>query len=126
MGGPCRPHALWGEQMAGLSNWQLIKAILSELECPGRLLVLADCPWCNREERRDRLELDPQAGTYFCGSCGRRGKLDRLEAIAEGVFLKRHKESVIEMTTRPGVERGGGQVCKRASKTSRGSDRPRT
>ena len=98
--------------MAGLSNTQLIKAILAELECPGRLLILADCPWCDHEDGRSRLELDPQAGTYFCGLCGRRGQLDRLQAITEGIFIKRHRESIQLMTTRPGVERGGGQVAK--------------
>lgn len=91
--------------MAGLSNTQLIKVILTELECRGRLLVLTDCPFCpQREDGYERLELDPQAGTYFCGACGKRGPLDRLEAITEGLFLRRHRDSIREMTTRPGVE----------------------
>lgn len=95
-----------GELMAGLSNTQLIKAILAELECKGELLVLAPCPFCGEARR---LELDPQAGTYFCGLCGRRGRLDRLQAITEGIFLRRHRESIQLMSTRPGVERGGGK-----------------
>ena len=103
--------------MAGLSSTQLIKAILAELECPGRLLVLADCPFCPQlEDGHDRLELDPQAGTYFCEACGRRGKLEQLEAITEGLFLSRHKATLREMTTRPGVERGGGQAQKRGKR----------
>lgn len=94
----------------GLSGAQHVKAILAALECAGHIIVLADCPWC--DEGHDRLELDPREQTYFCGLCGRRGKLDRLAAIAEGVFIRRHRESIALMTERPGVERGGGQSAK--------------
>ena len=89
--------------MAGLSGAQQVKAILAALESKGHLLVLTNCPFCNE---RDRLELDPQGCTYFCGACGRSGKLECLAAIAEGLFLSRHRESLKLMTTRPGVEKG--------------------
>lgn len=95
--------------MAGLSGTQHIKAILAAIEQPGRLLVLVDCAW---RGERDRIELDPREDTYFCGSCGRRGKLEALEAIAEGLFMSRHKVTLQAMTTRPGVERGGGKRAK--------------
>lgn len=108
----------------GLSGTQHIRAILTALECRGHIIVLADCPFC--EDGRDRLELDPQASAYFCEACGRRGKLEQLSVIAEGIFIRRHRESIQLMTTRPGVERGGGRRCNQTSKTSRGSDRPRT
>lgn len=86
---------------------QQVKAILAALECEGHILVLADCPLCDEPRR---MELDPAEGTYFCGACGKRGKLEDLAALAEGVFLHRHRSTRRLMETRPGRgwERGGG------------------
>ena len=83
----------------GLSNMQHVKAILATLECEWRILVLVDCPLCDEPQR---MELDPAAGAYFCGACGKRGKLEDLAVLAEGVFLHRHRGMRRLMETRPG------------------------
>lgn len=86
---------------------QHVKAILATLECKGHILVLVDCPLC---EEPQRMELDPAEGTYFCGACGKRGKLEDLAVLAEGVFLHRHRAMQTLMERRPGRgwEREGG------------------
>jgi hypothetical protein len=43
------------------------------------------------------MELDPVDGNYSCGLFGRRGKL---EDLAEGVFINRHKATRRCMETR--------------------------
>lgn len=89
----------------GLSGITQIKAICRALECRPRTLYIVDCPIC---DTLDVMELDPKAGTYWCGSCGRRGKLGDLAVLAEGVFLNKHRTARRCMETRPGVTRGGG------------------
>jgi hypothetical protein len=91
----------------GLSGMQHVKAILATLECEGHILVLVDCPLC---EEPQRMELDPAESTYFCGACGKRGRLEDLAVLAEGVFLHRHRGTRWLMETRPGRgwEREGG------------------
>jgi hypothetical protein len=87
---------------------QHVRAILATLECEGHILVLVDCPLC---EEPGRMELDPAASTYFCGACGKRGRLEDLATLAEGVFLHRHRGTRRLMETRPGRgwEREGGR-----------------
>lgn len=97
-----------GGKLMGLSGMQLIKEILRAMECEGQILVIAQgaCPFCGA---RRRLELNPKDKTYFCGGCGKQGKLEQLLPIVEGLFFRRHREYISMMTSRPRVEKGGGK-----------------
>jgi len=90
----------------GLSGMTYIKAICRALECKPKALYILDCPVCHEP---DKMELDPGASAYWCGSCGCWGSLKDLATLAEGIFFERHRETRSLMESRPGVKRGGGK-----------------
>jgi len=90
----------------GLSGIAYVKAICRALECKPRALYIVDCPMC---DELDKMQLDPVANAYWCGSCGCWGSLVDLAALAEGIFFERHKETRSLMESRPGERRGDGK-----------------
>lgn len=104
-GGLGRPLCFRGDNMVfpGISY---VKGICRAMECKPRTLYLIDCPLC-MDSPPGQVELDPESGTYWCSRCGREGSLKSLLEIAEGLFERRHRETVRLMTTRPRVELGG-------------------
>lgn len=74
--------------MGRLSGTALAKSVCELMEVRPRVLVLVTCPYC---ERPWAMEMDPAALTFWCGYCNKRGKLEELHTVAEGVFLYRHR-----------------------------------
>ena len=100
-----RPLCVGGEDV-GFSGSAYVKAICRALECRPQAVYIIDCPLCPEDEQ-GQMELNPQSKRYWCATCGRDGTLQSLLAIAEGLFARRHRESLELMETRPRVERGG-------------------
>jgi hypothetical protein len=86
----------------------LIKEICRVLETRPQMLIIVECPYCQAPEG---LEMDPSARSYWCRYCNKRGKLEELQIVAEGVFLRRHSYSrqLMEQRPGPGWEREGGR-----------------
>lgn len=86
----------------------LIKEICKLLESRPQMLILIQCPYCDAPEG---MEMDPSSKDYWCRYCNKRGRLEELQIVAEGIFLRRHSYSRELMEQRPGPgwerERGG-------------------
>ncbi len=83
-----------------------IKEILRRLECDAELVVIAQCPFCKTNYA---LLMVGRTKRYRCLTCMEEGELKTLYHYADGLFEKRHEETIRLMTERRAVDpRGGG------------------
>ena len=86
----------------GLPGTTLIKEICEGLDVKPQLFVRIPCPYC---EAPAGMELDPVEGRYWCCYCNKRGTLQDLQVVAEGIFLRRHGDTRRLMETKLGWDK---------------------
>lgn len=89
-----------------MQNVDVIKYILTHLECKPEIIIRVPCLFCNNGQA---LLLVPSTGQYECQICGRYGKLDSLAVLAADQFEHRHKDSIALMETDGVVRRERGR-----------------
>ncbi len=82
-----------------------IREILRRLECDAEVVVSAQCPFCKANYS---LLLVGRTGRYECLTCLECGELGELYHYADGLFEKRHRETIKLMTERKAVDPKGG------------------